>query len=656
MRGQRAAIDPKRRPARMKAAHRAAVWGPGDQGLAARDTRDACSVPHCCSTRVGQDVPRDSTELNRPAAGSQSPRQDLVEIEMLRSNRHGPELSSTKMTMKNTKKIAKKPLKAIDLYSGVGGWALGLRLAGIEVVASYEHWGVANETNFKNNHHQAQTVDIRRLELADLPGGIDIVVGSPPCTQFSYSNRGGSGDLVDGLKDVIQFLSIVEHLKPKVWAMENVPRMAKIIEAELKKGGALHRFSALGMKTRIVNTADFGVPQRRTRCIAGNLDFELLDSYRAQTIPLTLGEVVKALAGKVVTDPLFGMTIRRGELRDHVEEAPLNEEEVRINRAAKTTHTVYNAMSFPDQLTRPVRTITATCTRVSRESIVIATADAPTKVRRLTIRERASLQGFPITFQFYAECYSHKQSMVGNAIPPAFTYYLAHALIKTPADSVPALLEAGKNLTCPSPPATDAMPDRSGSRYAANRRFRFAIPSLQLKSGVRFELANRVAARPITWGVDFYFGTSKSIIALDLSAGLQRRLLQILPAELIERVAPALEGLHGFLKAADLAGMQRVWSHRGPGVTTPFMFLDQLDAVGSSLTSILIGQEVLAQWALGEIISAQYGHEEARRLPGLGKLARNAPIILAGLLVGSATNVYLEHSRIDARDSLQSAA
>lgn len=553
-------------------------------------------------------------------------------------------------------KYRKKTLRAIDLYSGVGGWALGLRLAGIEVVASYERWGIANETNFKNNHHQAQTIDIRRLELADLPSEIDIVVGSPPCTQFSYSNRGGGGDLADGLKDVIKFLSIVEYLKPKVWAMENVPRVAKIIEAELQKGAALHRFANLGIKTHIVNTADFGVPQRRLRCIAGNFDFELLKSYCAKSIPSTLGEVIESLASKVVTDPVFGLILPRRELRDHVEETPLNEEEVRINRAAKTTHVVYNAMSFPDQLDRPVRTITATCTRVSRESIVIAKTDAPTKIRRLTIRERASLQGFPITFQFYAERYSHKQRMVGNAIPPAFTYYLAHALIKTPAGSVPSLLKVGKNLKCPSPPATDAVPDRPGSKYAANRRFRFAIPSLRLKSGVRFELVNRVVANSTTWGVDFYFGTSKSIITLNLNAGLQRHLLRNLPAKSTKRVTPVLDGLRGFFKTAALDDMQRIWSHRGLGVTTPFMLLDQLNVVGSRLTSVLAGQAVLAQRLLDEVIVAEYGHDEAHCLPGLAKLARNAPLILAGLLVGSTANAYLGHPHVNAKGSVQSAA
>lgn len=553
-------------------------------------------------------------------------------------------------------KSRKKTLRAIDLYSGVGGWALGLRLAGIKVVASYEHWGIANETNFKNNRHQAQTVDIRRLELADLPSEIDIVVGSPPCTQFSYSNRGGGGDLEDGLKDVIKFLSIVKYLKPKVWAMENVPRVAKIIKAELQKGGALHRFSNLGINTHIVNTADFGVPQRRMRCIAGNFDFGLLKSYCAKTTPLTLGEVIDSLSKKVVTDPIFGLTLPRRDLRDHVEETPLNEEEVRINRAAKTTHVVYNAMSFPDRLDRPVRTITATCTRVSRESIVIATRDSPTKIRRLTIRERASLQGFPITFQFYTERYSHKQRMVGNAIPPAFTYYLGHALIKTPASLVPSLMKAGKNLKCPCPPAVDAIPDRPGSKYAASRRFRFAIPSLQLKSGVRFELVNRVVANSIKWRVDFYFGTSKSIVALNLSAELQHHLLCKLPTESTKKVVPVLDGLRGFFRVAALGDMQRIWSHRGLGVTTPFMLLDQLNFAGSRLTSVLAGQEVLAQRLLGEVIVSEYGREEARHLPGLAKLARNAPLILAGLFIGSTANAYLGHSRVKADGSAQSAA
>src|SRR3546814_17970495 len=135
--------------------------------------------------------------------------------------------------------LIRKP-RAIDLYSGVGGWSLGLRLAGIDVIASYEHWGPANETNFKNNLHQAQTVDIRRLSLEDLPSDIDVVVGSPPCTQFSYSNRGGSGDLEDGLVDIVRFLTIVDHLKPRVWERSYERRVGKEWVSRCRSGCAAY--------------------------------------------------------------------------------------------------------------------------------------------------------------------------------------------------------------------------------------------------------------------------------------------------------------------------------------------------------------------------------------------------------------------------------
>ena len=84
-------------------------------------------------------------------------------------------------------------------------------------------------------------------------------------------------------------------------------------------------------------------------------------------------------------------------------------------------------MSFPDSLKRPSRTITSTCTRVSRESIVIQDGK---KFRRLTLREKGCIQGFPITFQFYGNTHSNKQKMIGNSIPPILTYYLFQRMLK----------------------------------------------------------------------------------------------------------------------------------------------------------------------------------------------------------------------------------
>ncbi len=545
--------------------------------------------------------------------------------------------------------------RAIDLYSGVGGWSLGLRLAGIDVVASYEHWGPANETNFKNNTHQAQTVDIRRLSLEDLPSDIDIVVGSPPCTQFSYSNRGGGGDIQDGLQDIKKFLTIVNHLRPSVWAMENVPRVARIIDSELQPGGLLSEFRHLGCETHIIDMADYGLPQRRRRCIAGNFSVERLESYRARTPRHTLGDIVNALASDPVVDPLFGLVVSSTDLTEHVEEDELSQEEVRINRANKSTHVVYNAMPFPDPLDRTVRTITATCTRVSRESVVIQTDPKKPKYRRLTLRERACLQGFPVTFQFYGASYSQKLKMIGNAVPPAFSYLMGLALQHRDESEIEDLGVVAKGLRLPKPKPAYTPPDRVGSRYPDKRTFRFAIPSLQLKSGVRFELCNDTEAKPVGWRIAFYFGTSKAIKSLRLDANLAKFLNSSMSVGLAKSASPAINDALEFVISADLPNMQTVWAHKGPGGTRPFMMLDKFDEVGSVLHQIVSVHADEAKNLIRDALCLEYGNT-VDHLPGVAKLYRNSPLILSGLLLGSVLNPIIMNKCRETRKPSQVAA
>lgn len=542
---------------------------------------------------------------------------------------------------KSTKKI-----RAIDLYSGAGGWSLGLRLAEVEIVCSYEWWGPANETNFKNNSHQAQTIDIRRLDLADLPKDIDLIVGSPPCTQFSFSNRGGNGDINDGLQDVIKFLTIVDYLRPKYWAMENVPRIAEILKEELQPGGRLARFKHLGIQSTVVNMSNYGVPQRRVRCIAGNIDFDLLRSYANQDQKLTLGDVVRSLNRKQIVDPIYSFSISRQRLTDHVTEEFFTEEEVRINRASKCMHPVYNSMLFPDPLTRTVRTITATCTRVSRESVVIESPEMTGRYRRLSIREKASLQGFPVDYQFYSASYSEKARLVGNAIPPPFAYYVAEAVKGVPSERVPSLSEASKHWKPPTTLAIVHKPPRPHFSYPLTRNFRFAIPSLRLKSGVRFDLTNAITdSGEASWRVAFYFGTSKSIHELEMTPQVYKELVCGLPIAARKAAVTNLENLRKYVLHADVENMQKIWAHRGVGRTAPFMLLDQIDETGEQLISLLTPHLLVAQGCVGEAILKQYG-KNAARLPGLAKLARNASLIYAGLLIGCCVNLELiAHAR-----------
>ncbi|NTE86102.1 DNA cytosine methyltransferase [Agrobacterium rubi] len=525
-------------------------------------------------------------------------------------------------------------MRAIDVYSGVGGWSLGLKMAGIEVVDSYEWHAPANETNFRNNGHHANLVDVRTLELQHLPQDIDIVVGSPPCTQFSLSNRGGSGDFEDGLKDIAKFLEIVEYLKPKYWAMENVPRVIKILKSELSTGGLLERYKNLGCDIEYVDMSEFGLPQRRRRCIVGNINFELLRSYRAQLRPILLGDIVSSLRNPPFIDPIYGITVN--EVHDHGKEDVLNAEEVRLNKAAKTLHPVYNTMPFPDPLDKTVRTITATCTRVSRESVVIQDP-ATYRLRRLTLRERATAQGFPISFQFYGSSFGQKLQMIGNAVPPLFSFFVGQALQNVQPENLLSAKQAIARFNAPNTLPPETPNERSGSKYPAKRRFRMSIPSLHLKSGVRFDLTNQFDGDLVQWEVSFTFGTSKEFRKFPLENLDNLRLKQYIDKKTRVMVDAILSKSMAQLESFNAENVQRVWCHRGPSETHPFRVVDLLDETAIAISSLLTNTSFNGEMAMSYIHEIAVKISQASDL-SFAKLFRNSSLITTGLLVSHAAN------------------
>lgn len=539
--------------------------------------------------------------------------------------------------------MAKQMDRAIDLYSGIGGWSLGLNLAGVSVDHSFDRWDVANRTNQINNGHTAHSADVRALSFDELPDQVEFVVGSPPCTQFSFSNRGGSGNVQDGLKDIIQFLTIVDHLKPRAWAMENVPRVAGIIETELKKGGALYKFKHLKIQTQIINMEDFGLPQRRMRCICGNFDFDLLRSYtEAQKAP-TLGHIINALNRSPIVDPIWGTRIERKQLFDHEQEVPLSPEEERINRASKINNPIYNKMAFPDSLNRAARTVTATCTRVSRESIVVRPS-AKSPFRRLTLRERAVLQSFPVDFQIYGDTSAQKQKMIGNAFPPLMAFFIAQAMLEVPKNKLVPPHVAIKRFTAPSTPPPKTPPSEPARKYPPTRKFRFAIPSLQMKSGVRFEFANSFQGDQVNWAIYLYFGTSKDIRSLSMDASLFNLLIAKLDVAEQKQLKTELQNLATYLRHVDFLRLQDVWSHSGPGGTRPIDVLDRLSEAGNQFASLLESQDSSRSAQIVESALQQQFGKKYREVVGTAKLVRNERLVLSGLLIGSLTNSILHRS------------
>ena len=155
-------------------------------------------------------------------------------------------------------------VKAIDLFSGAGGLSLGLKRAlkgeASDLVA-IDNDVAANRTFAANFSAAVMTADIERWADSNLVPNADLVFGGPPCQGFSTLNKGCSEDSRRRLWE--PFLETVRKSGARCFVMENV--MTLLRSQELKDFRS--RAGALGYNTicRVLNSADYGVPQVRKR-------------------------------------------------------------------------------------------------------------------------------------------------------------------------------------------------------------------------------------------------------------------------------------------------------------------------------------------------------------------------------------------------------
>lgn len=123
--------------------------------------------------------------------------------------------------------------KTIDLFAGAGGLSYGFEMTNkFQIVAAAEKNKSARET-YKNNHKKKDdikiiedVVDYPFVELNKEVGGIDIVIGGPPCQGFSNANRQKNHIISMNNSLVKEFFRAVKEIRPKAFLMENVSMLA----------------------------------------------------------------------------------------------------------------------------------------------------------------------------------------------------------------------------------------------------------------------------------------------------------------------------------------------------------------------------------------------------------------------------------------------
>ncbi|MDE3193542.1 MAG: DNA cytosine methyltransferase [Chloroflexota bacterium] len=478
-------------------------------------------------------------------------------------------------------------LTCADLFCGAGGFSEGFRQAGFRVTKALDLWAPAIKTHELNH---PETLALREDILECPPeaiGGVDVLIGSPPCTEFSFANRGGGGDIEEGMRLVYRFLRFVYELQPRWWVMENVPRVLHFLPAEvpLRKLGICKR-GVLPIPKRVVLTsAEYGAPQKRARAFSGHFPVPAATFSEIATSATkrwrTLRDVVEALpdplrpAPASARDPVYGFDLPTEHLTDHFSpDLVLTDEEVRENRKAKEDHSWYGRMSFPDELDRPARTVMATNLRVSRETTVIA-ADGE-RYRRLSVREASSVQGFPITYQWVGSTSSTKYKLVGNAVAPPVAHAIACAILAEAQRESPSRPYVLEHVTVRAP---DAHARERRHQLPLTRRFREHIPGSKVP-GYRVDLDNQgfpPAKHPVGWRTVLYRGGGKALrrelVSLELALSWldftmadeqgKREFLQAVRTRFAHRVPSATR-------------LQLIRSERASGPVTPYTLLEDI--------------------------------------------------------------------------------
>lgn len=322
-------------------------------------------------------------------------------------------------------------LSAIDLFCGCGGLTVGLKQAGFRVVGALDVDPLAIES-YGLNHRRTKiwANDIRQIAASDVlrglglrPGDLDLLAGCPPCQGFSaLRTLNGSRSISDSSKDLVfDFLRFVRVLRPKAVMMENVPGLAE----DLRMGELSNGLRSLGYKChhRILDAADYGVPQRRRRLIllageSGEIPFGDVAARRV-TVRDAIGGLLPA--GKS-GDPLHDLPEKRKpqvvELiaqipRDGGSRSDLSDDwQLPCHKECDGFSDVYGRMAWDSV----APTITSGCVNPSKGRFL-----HPIQNRCITLREAALLQGFPPDYRLSLKRGKFEAArMIGNALPPEF--------------------------------------------------------------------------------------------------------------------------------------------------------------------------------------------------------------------------------------------
>ena len=354
---------------------------------------------------------------------------------------------------KNTTKINNKKLNVVDLFAGVGGLSFGFAHNDKFQVLLANEYDKDIAKAYSLNHPDVKMLacDIKDLTeemlKSELNSEVDIVVGGPPCQSYSTLGKRQNDDRANLFKEYCRILTI---LKPKMFLFENVTGILSMNNGKLFEE-VKECFEDIGyeLKYKVLNAADYGVPEVRERVILVGTKNKNTFEYPKPTH----GEKNGLKPYVTLEDALSDLpSMESGEENENYASEASNEfqkfvhdsNKLKDNQSPRNGEHLIKLMralpdggskeDLPEELRpksgfgntyakmwwkKPAPTITRNFACPSSSRCI-----HPRDSRALSTREGARLQSFPDSYKFYGST-STKNLEIGNAVPPLLSVALA---------------------------------------------------------------------------------------------------------------------------------------------------------------------------------------------------------------------------------------
>lgn len=368
---------------------------------------------------------------------------------------HNDQLNFLESANKPSGKKKNNKYTFIDLFSGAGGFGVGLERAGLNYICGNDinvNAAKTHENYFKGADFVLGDISKKSVkdEIINSVGDNELflLIGGPPCQGFSiygkrrFVNTGDYDPMEDPRNHLVKhFALMVKKLNPEWVVMENVAGFANLNDGYFRDY-IINKLKSYGYKNiewKILNTADYGVPQTRKRfiLIANRTDHiipwpkikffkepkDWQKSYR------TVGEVISDLSTNKSLD----------KFTSHV---PMNHKPLLVERLKYIPEgEKMNMAIMPDHLKKGYRSnsvenYSGVYKRLHREKPSITLVPGhnafpihPFLNRSLTVREAARIQTFPDEMEFFGSR-QEQCIQVGNGFPPLLAELIGNNIVK----------------------------------------------------------------------------------------------------------------------------------------------------------------------------------------------------------------------------------